>query len=447
MSSKEIRYYSTNGNAEKASFKEALLRGQAPDKGLYMPDKIPKLSQELIRSMKKMPYSEIAFTIIKQFTDIPEEHLLKITREAYDFEIPLERVYGNIHLMRLDKGPTCSFKDFAARTMARLMRHYLEKENKKLVILTATSGDTGSAVANAFYKLKGIKVIVLFPEKEVSEIQRRQMTTLGNNIISIAIEGKFDDCQALVKQAFADPELQDMGLSSANSINIGRLLPQSAYYFYAYSRLAANKEAIFSVPSGNFGNLMGGLIAKRMGLPVSKFIAATNENDEFPNFLRTGRYAAIRPSRACISNAMNVGHPSNLARLIALYGGRMDEKGNILKQPDMDKMREGIFAASISDNETRATIKEAYGKYGKILEPHGAVAFAGLQRFLKNNKAGICISLETADPAKFPDEIMKAINIQPPVPRALDELKYAEDKFEKIPACYEDFKEFLLKEE
>jgi len=445
---KNIRYYSTNHNSELVSFKEALIRGQAPDKGLYMPDTIPEISSDIITSMKDMPYHEIAFTVTNEFLreEIAEDELRRITKEVYDYDVPLEHVSGKKYVMRLDQGPTASFKDFAARMMAKLMHYYTKDENKKLTILTATSGDTGSAVANAFYDLDDIRMVVLFPYKEVSERQRKQMTTLGGNITAVAVDGKFDDCQAMVKQAFSDPELEPLNLSSANSINFGRLLPQTVYYFYAYSKLREkeNEKVIFSVPSGNFGDLMGGLISKKMGVPVYKFIAATNENDEFPRFLKSGKYVPLKPSKDCISNAMNVGHPSNLARLIDLYGGQMDEKGKINKMPDIDAIRKDIFSISISDEEARATIKDAYNKYGMILEPHGAVGWAGLENFLAQTKnPTLSVSLETAHPAKFPEELEKILNIKPELPRSMKDLENKEETFEEISADYKKLKEFL----
>jgi threonine synthase len=366
-------------------------------------------------------------------------------QEAYNYEVPVEKVYDSKYILRLDRGPTCSFKDFAARLMGRLIQYFLRQEGREILILTATSGDTGSAVAHAFFGLENIKVVVLFPEKEVTKRQRKQMTTLGKNVYPLAVEGKFDDCQALVKQAFADPELQGLNLSSANSINIGRLLPQAVYYFYAYSQIAADREAIiFSVPSGNFGDLMGGLIAMKMGLPVHRFVVATNENDEFPNFMKTGVYEPIRPSENCISNAMNVGHPSNLARLFCLYGGQMDETGHVNKQPDFQAMRRDLFAVSISDEETRRTIRSAYNQYKVLLEPHGAVGWAGLMRYLNEVEDGSpCVSLETADPAKFPDEIVKLTGVNPRLPPAMALLDQLEEHFDKINSNYASLKDYL----
>ncbi len=440
-----IRYTSTNEKSPAITFKQAIIQGQAPDKGLYMPDKLPQISAETLLSMKDMSYAEIAFTIVNQFLkdEIPENELKKIVNEVYNYPVPLERVTDSIFIMRLDQGPTASFKDFAARMMARLMQYYLKQQNKNLLILTATSGDTGGAVANAFYGMDNIKVIVLFPEKEISLRQRKQMTTLGKNITAIAIKGKFDDCQALVKKAFADKELEYLNLSSANSINFGRLLPQTVYYFYAYSKLA-KEEVIFSVPSGNFGNLMGGILAKYMGLPVRKFIAAVNENNEFPLFLETSFYKPIKPSIVCPSTAMNVGHPSNLARLIYLYKGQMDEKGNISRMPDMNKLIKDIFSISISNSETMQTIKQVYEKYKIILEPHGAVGFAALQHYLTKTKDNhLAISLETAHPAKFPDDIKELLNIDPELPKSMQNLENKEEQYLTLPAEYDAFKNFL----
>ncbi len=442
-----IKFFSTNGHLDRVDFKGALLAGQAPDKGLYMPEMFPSLSPETIRNFPQMSYHQIAYQVIKPYLgDLVEESALEdMLKDAYSYEVPLERVYDGKYLLRLDRGPTCSFKDFAARLMGRLMQYFLKEEGRSMIILTATSGDTGSAVAHAFYGLENIKVIVLFPEREVTERQRRQMTTLGENIYPLAVTGKFDDCQALVKQAFVDPELKGLELSSANSINVGRLLPQAVYYFYAHSRVApGGEEVVFSVPSGNFGDLMGGLIALKMGLPVKKFVAATNENDEFPRFMQTGVYEPIRPSKNCISNAMNVGHPSNLARLFSLYGGQMDETGQVARQPDLSAMREEIYAVSISDEETRQTIREAYSQYKVLLEPHGAVGWAGLVRYLKEfGDWSPAVSLETADPAKFPDEIVRLTGVNPTLPSAMASLDEKEEHYLMMDGCYASLKDYL----
>ncbi len=442
-----IKFFSTNGHFERVDFRQALLMGQAPDKGLFMPEQIPRIPESIIEEFPKMSYPQIAYEVVKPYLGdlITDSALRNMLQDAYNYEVPMERVYDEKYVLRLDQGPTCSFKDFAARLMGRMIQYFLKEDGKSIIILTATSGDTGSAVAHAFFGLDNIKVVVLFPEKEVTVRQRRQMTTLGKNVFPLAINGKFDDCQALVKQAFVDPELRGLNLSSANSINIGRLLPQAVYYFYARSRAALHgEEIVFSVPSGNFGDLMGGLIAMKMGLPVHKFVVATNENDEFPGFMQTGVYEPIRPSKNCISNAMNVGHPSNLARLFCLYGGQMDETGRVSRQPDLIAMHKDLYAVSITDDVTRQTIKEAYSQYGVLLEPHGAVAWAGLVKYL--NECGDwspCISLETADPAKFPEEIVRLTGINPALPQVMARLDELEEHFEKMNGDYATLKNYL----
>ncbi len=452
MKEKPILYFSTNRRVEPVTFREALLKGLAPDKGLYMPERIPVLSADEIAGFSSLAYHEVAAAVCGKFLagQLPADDLAALTKDAYDFPVPLEPVDGRSYVMRLDQGPTASFKDFAARLMGRLIHYYLLQGGEKLLILTATSGDTGSAIANAFYGLDNIQVLVLFPEKEVTPRQRKQMTTLGGNVNIISVDGKFDHCQALVKEAFSDPELARLPLSSANSINIGRLVPQIVYYFYAYSRLCrqADEPAIFSIPSGNFGDMMGGVLAMRMGLPVSRLVIATNENDEFPRFMASGAYQPIEPSRNCISSAMNVGHPSNLARLIALYGGTMDEKGHISSMPDMNRLRRDLFAVSVSETETRQAIRSAYEQRRLLLEPHGAVGWAGLQKFLL--QAGyatdpLCISLETAHPAKFPEEIRSILGFDPPLPPSLEGLEARKESFAAMANDYPAFREFLKK--
>lgn len=448
----EILYYSTNLQSERVTFREALLKGQSPDRGLYMPEIIPQFSKNEIENLSGKQYFEIAFEVISKFLkgEIPAEELYNIAKDAYNFDVPLENVYNRNFIMRLDQGPTASFKDFAARMMGRLMQYYLKKENRSLLILTATSGDTGSAIANAFYGLENIKVVILFPETEVTDRQRKQMTTLHNNIRVIAIDGKFDNCQALVKKAFADKELDYLKLSSANSINIGRLIPQSVYYFWAFAKLAnsISDEIIFSVPSGNFGDLMGGIIAKQMGLPVYKFVIATNENDEVPKYFNEGFYKILDPSRNSISSAMNVGHPSNLARIISLYGGQMDENGNIHKSPDNTRLKNDMYAVSITDNETRETIKKVYDRHQIILEPHGAVGWTGLQHYFADNPKDnypyqLSVILETAHPAKFPQEINSILGMDPILPQSLSNLENKAEQVVKMENSYEEFKYFL----
>jgi threonine synthase len=333
------------------------------------------------------------------------------------------------------------------------MQYFLKKEDRKLLILTATSGDTGSAIANAFYGLDNIKVVILYPETEVTDRQRKQMTTLHKNIQILSLDGKFDDCQALVKRAFTDPELEGLNLSSANSINIGRLLPQSLYYFYAYSRLCdiqKDEKIVFSVPSGNFGNLMGGMISLKMGLPVKKFVVATNDNDEVPEYFKTGNYNKLEPSLNCISSAMNVGHPSNIARIVALYGGIMNEKGIVVKQPDLSAMKNDMYTVSINDSTTRETLKNIYNRHNIILEPHGSVGWAGLQHYYAHSDEGpfdnqVSVSLETAHPAKFPDEINELLKIDPELPQSLKGLEELKESYVKMDNNYDIFKAYLNK--
>jgi threonine synthase len=454
LKNRSEKYYSTNRRSPEVTFRQALLKGLAPDGGLYMPYSFPLFTREQLESFSGNAYHEIAFTVLNKIIgkEINNQDLQKLCLDAYNFDVPLEKVCDRKYIMRLDQGPTASFKDFAARMMSRLMQHYLSLNNQHLTIITATSGDTGSAVASAFYGLKNITVIILFPAGEVTLMQRKQMTTLQNNIKVIAIDGKFDDCQRLVKKAFLDPSLLHISLSSANSINIGRLLPQSVYYFYAWSRLSGgvDDKAVFSVPSGNFGNLMGGLIARKMGLPVKHFIISTNENNEVPEFLRTGNYKSIVPSKNCISSAMNVGHPSNLARIVALYSGMMDETGNIIKVPDLKKMREDLFAVSVTDEETRATIADVYKRYNILLEPHGAIAWQGINEYFRFNKSinsekQLYISLETAHPAKFPEEIRQIINVDPPLPESLIGIEEKTEKYFSLENNYGILKDFILK--
>ncbi|UCG33827.1 MAG: threonine synthase, partial [Phycisphaerales bacterium] len=351
---------------------------------------------------------------------------------------------------RLDRGPTASFKDFAARMMARWMGLLMEGQSGELVILTATSGDTGSAVAHAYHGVDRVEVVVLFPVAEVSTRQRKQMTTIGGNVTTIGIDGKFDDAQALVKRAFADPDLAAIRLTSANSINIGRLLPQAVYYIYAYVKLAAERAGepiVFAVPSGNFGDMMGAVIARKMGLPIARLVIATNANDEVPRFLGTGRYEKIVPSRVCISNAMNVGHPSNLVRLVDAYGGWMDETGRLREPADMERLRADLYAVSIDDEETRSTIKAAYGRYGVVLEPHGAVGWAGLQHYLGDDPSAegvLTVSVETAHPAKFPEEIQALIGVDPEPPASLVGLEERREEYDTMRAEYEPFRNLLL---
>ncbi len=453
-----IRYYSTNRKIdassgvhpfkETVSFGEALLQGQAPDEGLFMPDRIPALAPGAITALKGKPYTEAAMLVASAFLeeDIRRDELEKIIADAYNFDVPIEPVFDRKYILRLDQGPTASFKDFAARMMARLMSHF-RSPGERLNVLVATSGDTGSAVGEAFKGVAGIDVNILYPRKEVSGIQKKQLDTIGGNVRALSVAGKFDDCQNLVKQAFSDPNLADCNLTSANSINFGRIMPQIVYYIYAYAQMAEGGEPIvYSVPSGNFGNALGCEYARRMGLPVRTLVMPTNENDEFPNFLQSWIYRKVSPSKACISNAMNVGHPSNLARFFELYGGTVDRTGCVHRSPDVEEMKRRIFSVSISDEETRSTIKRMHEKYGVLLEPHGAVGWRGLEFFLEERgDFPLCISLETAHPAKFPDEIGELLNIHPELPPGMQGIEARKGESLELPADYGLFKDYLIR--
>lgn len=448
LTSPPLPFRSTNEQAPEVTFREALLAGQAPDRGLYLPVRFPTFTADERVAMAAWPYHRIAFEVLRRYTVgvLDEPVLAALCAEAYDFDVPLEPVFDRVHVMRLDRGPTASFKDFAARMMARWIGRFLREQGRELIILTATSGDTGSAVASAFHRVPGVRVVVLFPLDEVSVRQRKQMTTLRDNIRTVAVNGKFDDCQSLVKRAFADPALAGLPLSSANSINIGRLLPQSVYYFYAAARLAQPGEPmVFVVPSGNFGDMMGAVIAGRMGLPIHRLVVPVNGNDAFPRFLATGVYQPVEPSRACVSNAMNVGHPSNLARLVALYGGRLDEKGVLHRAPDLAAMRRDLFSTSVSDDQTRATLKAAWEQHRLLLEPHGAVGWRGFLDYTAAEPIGgrPAAVLETAHPAKFPDEIEAALGFTPEVPPSLAALDRLPEDYDRLDADYDRFREYL----
>jgi threonine synthase len=411
-----------------------------------MPDTIPQLSLKDIQKLKGKPYRDTALLVAKAFLadEFPLKVLQKVVKDSYNYPVPLEEVKPKNYVMRLDQGPTASFKDFAARMMARLMSNCRPK-GERLNILVATSGDTGSAVGEAFKGVKGIDVTILYPDAEVSNRQKKQLDTIGGNVQALSVDGKFDDCQNLVKEAFSDPQNEKFNLTSANSINFGRILPQIIYYVYAYAQLAENGEqAIFSVPSGNFGDALGCEYARRMGLPVAKLVMPTNENDEFPIFMATGIYKKVSPSKACISNAMNVGHPSNLARFFDLYGGTVDRVGQVHRYPNIEEMRKYIFSVSVTDEQTRGTIKSVYKRYKVILEQHGAVGWAGLEEYFNtalDKKLAIC--LETAHPAKFPEEIQKLLGLTMPLPESMKNIDQREGSAVSINNNYDDFKNYL----
>ncbi len=437
-----IRYYSTNNKNYLVSFKDALLSGLAPDKGLYMPERFPVYDQN---KLMEKDFRNLATYLAKLFIEeeIPEDEIKNICYDAFNFDVPLKRINDNIFILELFWGPTCAFKDFGARFMALTMSYFLKKINKKIKILVATSGDTGSAVAKGFYKVENIEVVILYPSQKVSLLQEKQLTTLGENITALEVLGTFDDCQAMVKEAFVDKDLNSrLNLCSANSINIGRLIPQSFYYVWGYNRLkyllnGIEPQLIYCTPSGNFGNLTGGLFAKRMGLNVKKFIAATNENDVVPEFLFTGKFNP-RPSVTTYSNAMDVGNPSNFARMIDMY-----TKDN---SSYWENMKKDIMGYKVSDEETLDTVKKVYEKTGYILDPHSAVGYKAIQKFKKDNESNNFnfIFLGTAHPAKFMDILEDKLGIKVDIPSQLQEALLKEKKSIKIKNIYSDLKDFLL---
>lgn len=444
----KILYYSTNRSFSAKSFLHdfptALLQGLAPDDGLYMPNALPTLSPTELQTLRGKSYAEVACAVLYKFLEgeLPRETLLEMCQKAYNFPIPLERLGEDITIARLDQGITASFKDFAAQMMAQWIQ-YFKPQDQRSVILVATSGDTGSAVGEAFKHLPHTSVIVLYPAQEVSAIQRHQLDSMGGNTQAIALAGKFDDCQAFVKRAFADSDLAYLNLSSANSINIGRVLPQIVYYVYIWLQLAENEHETlnFCVPSGNLGNSLGCEIARRMGLPVGKLVIATNQNDAFHQFLQTGIYQKIEPSIESVSNAMNVGNPSNLARYFDLYGGCIDKHGTVRSLPALAEMRQNLLSFAVTDAETLQNIAQTYEKLGVLLEPHGAVAVEAVQRL---GLVGKTVCLETAHPAKFADIVQKVLPIEVEKSEALKQIEKRVGKAISMPNDYQVFKDFLV---
>lgn len=431
-----MKYYSTNRQAPIATLEEAVVKGLACDKGLFMPQKIKQLPQSFFDNIEQLTFQEIAHEVAKAFfgEDIPEEILKEIVYDTLNFDVPLVHINDNIYALELFHGPTLAFKDVGGRFMARLLSYFVKRQGEKKVnVLVATSGDTGSAVANGFLDVEGITVFVLYPKGKVSEIQEKQFTTLGKNIIALEIDGTFDDCQALVKSAFMDDELNEkLLLTSANSINVARFLPQSFYYFYAYAQLKRLNKAhdvVMCVPSGNFGNITAGLFAKKMGLPIKRFIAANNSNDIFYQYIQTGNYNP-RPSMATIANAMDVGDPSNFARIVDLYDN------------SHEAICEEIKATTYSDEEIAGTIKEVYGKYRYLLDPHGACGYKALKADLNTDETGVF--LETAHPAKFKDTVEHIIEDAIDIPLKLQLFMKGDKKSIVMPKAFESFKNYLL---
>lgn len=404
-----MNYYSTNNKNHQVSLREAVLKGLAPDNGLYMPETIPVLPKSFFNSLPEKSFQQIAFEVAQALLqdDVPPAEIKRIVDHTITFDATLVELEKNIFALELFHGPTLAFKDFGARFMSQLMGYFSKEEKREIVILVATSGDTGSAVANGFLGVPGTKVVVLYPSGKVSDIQEKQFTTLGQNITALEVDGSFDDCQRLVKQAFLDEELnKKFFLTSANSINIARLIPQSFYYFYAWSRLKKRNNVVFSVPSGNFGNLTAGLIAKRMGLPIKHLVASTNANDIVPEYLQTGIFTP-KPSQATISNAMDVGNPSNFARMIDLYAN------------DLNKIKSDITGYTFSDEETKQVLQEVYKTSNYTLDPHGAVGYLGLKKYLADNKEATGVFLETAHPAKFLEVVEETLKTQVQIPEKL----------------------------
>lgn len=434
-----MRYYSTNKQSPIVDFKEATIKGQAPDKGLYFPETIPQVDKDLIENIEKYSNEEIAFRVIKPYVGetIDQERLLQIIGETINFPIPLVKVNENISSLELFHGPTLAFKDVGARFMSRCLGYFVGNPSTalttKITVLVATSGDTGGAVANGFYNVEGIEVVILYPSGKVSPVQERQLTTLGKNIHALEVEGTFDDCQQMVKQAFADETLnKKLFLTSANSINVARWLPQQFYYFFAYKQWADKKKPpVVSVPSGNFGNICAGILAHYSGLPVQHFIAACNVNDVVTEYLQTEK---LQPKQAVptLSNAMDVGNPSNFVRILEIFHNNFPELKNKLS------------SYSISDEETVAAIRKVYENDNYLLDPHGAVGYLSLERYLNNHPAQKGIFLETAHPVKFPEAVEKIIGRKIEIPSSIQQTLNKEKKSIVIHADYKELKEYLL---
>lgn len=430
-----MKYYSLNRKAPNASFKEAVVKGIAPDKGLYFPERITPLPASFFKNIDELSYEDIAFEAIKQFVspDIPEAVLKTIIAETLSFDFPIIEINGKISALELFHGPTMAFKDVGARFMARCLAYFNRDNTEEITVLVATSGDTGGAVANGFLGVKGVNVVILYPSGKVSDIQEKQLTTLKQNITALEVDGVFDDCQDMVKRAFLDEELTNkMQLTSANSINVARWLPQMFYFFFAYKRLHKTyKNLVFSVPSGNFGNICAGMMAQQLGLPIHHFIASNNENNVVTEYLTSQLYQP-KPSVQTISNAMDVGNPSNFIRIQEIY------KNNF------EALKSNLSSYSFSDNDTRQALKELYTDFSYIADPHGAVGYLGCKAYLKNHDNAHCVFLETAHPTKFLDVvetvITRKIDLPPQIEAVMDQVK------ESIQiAHYDDLKAVLLK--
>ena len=429
-----MNYYSLNRKAPSTSFKDAVIKGLAPDKGLYFPERITALSDDFFNNIDELPYNEIAFEAIKQFVepDIPESILKTIIEETLSFDFPVVELNKSISTLELFHGPTMAFKDVGARFMARCLGYFNKDKNEEVTVLVATSGDTGGAVANGFLGVKGVNVVILYPKGKVSDIQEKQLTTLGQNIRALEINGVFDDCQDMVKRAFLDEELTSkMQLTSANSINVARWLPQMFYFFFAYKQLKSKYDNIvFSVPSGNFGNVCAGMMAQQLGLPIKHFVASNNENNVVTEFLKTQLYQP-KPSVQTISNAMDVGNPSNFIRIQEIYKNNFED------------LKENLSSYSFSDEETKTAMQEIYSNYNYVADPHGAVGYLGAKAYLKENPETHCVFLETAHPTKFLDVVEGVIQQKQELPAQIKEV-IDKEKVAITISTYEELKDFLL---
>ena len=430
-----MNYYSLNKKAPNTSFKEAVIRGIAPDKGLYFPEHITPLPDSFFENIDTLSYEAIAFEAIKQFVspDIPEDILKTIIAETLSFDFPIVKINEKISTLELFHGPTMAFKDVGARFMARCLEYFNQHNTEEVTVLVATSGDTGGAVANGFLGVKGVNVVILYPSGKVSDIQEKQLTTLKQNIKALEVDGVFDDCQDMVKRAFLDEELTSkMQLTSANSINVARWLPQMFYFFFAYKELhKTHKNIVFSVPSGNFGNVCAGMMAQQLGLPIHHFVASNNENNVVTEYLTTQLYQP-KPSIQTISNAMDVGNPSNFIRIQEIYNNNFHE------------LKSNLSSYSFSDADTRTALKELYDDFSYIADPHGAVGYLGCKAYLKNNPDAHCVFLETAHPTKFlnvvEDVIKQKVALPPQIEAVMDK-----EKTSILVEHYDDLKAVLLK--
>jgi threonine synthase len=430
-----MNYYSLNHKAANSTFKNAVIKGIAPDKGLYFPESITPLPKAFFDTIDNLSYSQIAFEAIKQFVspEIPEAILKTIVEETLSFDFPVVKLNDSISTLELFHGPTMAFKDVGARFMARCLGYFNQDNDREVTVLVATSGDTGGAVANGFLGVKGVNVVILYPSEKVSDIQEMQLTTLGQNIKALEVNGTFDDCQAMVKTAFLDESItNNMQLTSANSINVARWLPQLFYFMFAYKQLHKTyKNIVFSVPSGNFGNICAGMMAQQLGLPISHFVASNNANNVVTRYLISQLYEP-KPSVQTISNAMDVGAPSNFVRIQEIY------KNNF------SSLKENLSSYSFSDEETKAAMLEIFDKYNYVADPHGAVGYLGCKAYLKENANAHCVFLETAHPTKFLDVVEAVIKEEQPLPEQIQSVM-GKDKVAVKISTYEDLKMFLLK--